>query len=150
MILINPDEEYKGNIDDELLRKAASRALEECLDEEVSLTIVITGDERIKSLNKQHRGVDETTDVLAFTADYMDPDLGHRYLGDVLISMPTAKSQALEGGHSVREELQLLVVHGVLHLLGYDHLEEGEKEEMWSLQDRILDELGLDMEVKGW
>ncbi len=150
MILINPDEVYKGNIDDELLRKAAFQVLEECLDEEVSLTIVITGDEKIKSLNKQHRGVDEATDVLAFTADYMDPDLGHRYLGDVLISMPTAQSQAREGGHSVREELQLLVVHGVLHLLGYDHLEDGEREEMWSLQDQILDELGLDMEVKGW
>ncbi|MFO8036510.1 MAG: rRNA maturation RNase YbeY [Anaerolineales bacterium] len=150
MIIIDPADAFKDKIEDELLRKAASRTLEECLDEEVSLTIVVTGDEGIKSLNKRHRGVEEATDVLAFTADYMDPDLGHRYLGDVLISFPTAASQALERGHSVGEELQLLAVHGVLHLLGYDHLKKGEQEEMWSLQKQILKDLGLDLDVREW
>jgi probable rRNA maturation factor len=150
MIIIDPAEAFEEKIEDRVLRKAASKTLEESLDEEVSLTIVVTGDEQIKSLNKRHRGVDETTDVLAFTADYMDPDLGHRYLGDVLISYPTAETQALEHGHSVGEELQLLVVHGVLHLLGYDHLEEGEKEEMWTLQKQILEDLGLDLDVRRW
>lgn len=150
MIIIDPKEEFEEKIENEHLRKAASKAIEKCLEEEVSLTIVVTGDEQIKTLNKKHRGVDETTDVLAFTADYMDPDLGHRYLGDVLISFPTAESQALERGHSVGEELQLLVVHGVLHLLGYDHLEKREQGEMWSLQRQILKNLGLDLDVRGW
>ncbi|MBS3750866.1 MAG: rRNA maturation RNase YbeY [Anaerolineales bacterium] len=150
MIVIEVDEEFKGRVEEDVLKAAASKTLNECLDEEVSLTIVIMGDEKIRAFNEQHRGVDKATDVLSFTADYLDPDLGHRYLGDVLISLPTAESQAKERKQPVRDELQLLVIHGVLHLLGYDHLDEAEEKEMWTLQDRILELLGLDMEVEGW
>lgn len=150
MIVIEVDEEFKGRVEEDVLKAAASKTLNECLAEEVSLTIVVMGDEKIRAFNEQHRGVDKATDVLSFTADYLDPDLGHRYLGDVLISLPTAESQAKERNQPVRDELQLLVIHGVLHLLGYDHLDEAEEKEMWTLQDRILKQLGLDMEVEGW
>jgi len=150
MIVIEVDEECKGRVEEDVLKSAASKTLNECLDEEVSLTIVVMGEKKIRAFNEKHRGVDKATDVLSFTADYLDPDLGHRYLGDVLISLPTAESQAKERNHPVNDEIQLLVIHGVLHLLGYDHLDEAQEKEMWTLQDRILKQLGLDMEVEGW
>jgi probable rRNA maturation factor len=108
----------------------------------------MVGDERIRELNAQYRGVDAPTDVLAFPADFIDPDLDSRYLGDILISVPRAASQAEAREHSLTEELQLLVVHGLLHLAGYDHLEDAEKAEMWDLQARILKALGVAIETE--
>jgi len=105
---------------------------------EVSLTIVLTGDEQVRELNRQYRGIDETTDVLSFPADYTDPDTNLPYLGDVIISCPQAQAQVARGGHTLEEEMQLLVVHGVLHLLGYDHMGADEKERMWAIQSEIL------------
>lgn len=150
MIILNVDEKYEPLIQRDGLEMAAFKTIETCLDKEVALTIVITGDKQIRRLNEHYRGMGKTTDVLSFPADYMDPDLEKRYLGDVVISYPTAKSQSQERAHGVGEELQLLVVHGVLHLLGYVHLEETGQEEMASVQARILQELDLDLEIKGW
>jgi len=118
------------------------------LDFNPALTVVLVGDERIQELNTQYRGVDAPTDVLAFPADFFDPDLDSQYLGDILISVPRAASQAEEREHSLTEELQLLVVHGLLHLAGYDHLEKAEKAEMWDLQARILESLGVAIETE--
>lgn len=150
MINIEVDEVIENDVQRPGLQRAASAALSAVGVKEVSLTVMITGDARVRSLNKAHRGVDETTDVLAFPADYVDPDLGHRYVGDVIISLPRAEAQAEEGGHAVGDELQLLVVHGVLHLLDFDHKEEGDKREMAALQSQVLKDLGVDLEVKGW
>jgi probable rRNA maturation factor len=91
--------------------------------------------------------MDKVTDVLSFEADYMDPDLGSRYLGDVVISYPQAANQAEKQGHAIESELQLLTIHGVLHLMGYDHGSTEEKELMWSKQKQILDQLGLEITV---
>ena len=126
-----------------LLENAARQVLVEtgsCLD--LELTLVLTDDAQLHALNRQFLGVDEPTDVLAFPAGETDPDSHKPYLGDVIISYSHAVAQAAIGGHSIEEELQLLVVHGVLHLLGYDHMQEKEKAAMWAAQKNILIRLG--------
>jgi probable rRNA maturation factor len=108
------------------------------------LTVLISDDEQLHQLNRQFLGIDAPTDVLSFPSgdDEPDPDSGDPYLGDILISYPRALAQAEAGGHAVHEELQLLLVHGVLHLMGFDHAEEDLKAEMWSAQAAILNSLG--------
>ncbi|NJD57854.1 MAG: rRNA maturation RNase YbeY, partial [Anaerolineae bacterium] len=113
------------------------------LAQKAELGIVIGNDEFIRSLNKKYRQVDAPTDVLSFTAGEVDPDTSDLYLGDVVLSLPRAQEQANTGGHLLVEELQLLVVHGSLHLLGYDHVEASEKNKMQAAQDKILGELGV-------
>jgi probable rRNA maturation factor len=81
--------------------------------------------------------------VLSFPASETDPESGTRYIGDILISIPRAQSQADAAGHPLESEVQLLVVHGVLHLLGHDHADPAEKNRMWKAQSEILDSLGL-------
>lgn len=111
------------------------------------VTLVITDDRGIQELNRDFLGIDAPTDVLAFSAQgggepfVFAPDTG-RYLGDVIISYPRALEQAEELGHPVEQELVLLAVHGVLHLLGYDHADENEKTLMWAKQEEILQSLG--------
>jgi len=105
---------------------------------DVDLSIVLTNDAQLQKLNLEFLGIDAPTDVLAFPSVETDPDSGHQYLGDVIISYPMAEAQAAAVGHPIESELRLLVIHGVLHLLGYDHAEEQEKAVMWSVQEDIL------------
>lgn len=128
------------------LERAARSALDYSgAPSNAELTVVITDDEQLRQLNRQFLGIDAPTDVLSFPSgdEEPDPDSGDPYLGDILISYPHAQAQAEAGGHAVKEELQLLLVHGVLHLMGYDHAEEDQKAEMWSAQGAILNSLGL-------
>jgi probable rRNA maturation factor len=106
------------------------------------LTIVISTDAQLQELNRQYLGVDAPTDVLSFPVGEVDPESEALYLGDILISYPRALAQAEAAGQPVQAELRLLVVHGTLHLLGYDHAEEDEKALMWKAQDEILARLG--------
>jgi probable rRNA maturation factor len=107
------------------------------------LTLVITDDDGIQALNRDFLGKDAPTDVLAFAAledsgpFVAAPEAGG-YLGDVIVSYPRAVAQAREHGHSPEQELNLLVVHGILHLLGYDHADDEGKAVMWARQDAIL------------
>ena len=130
-------------IEADLLEGAARQTLA-CVGaaSEAELSVVLSSDERLADLNRRYLGVDAPTDVLAFPSGEVDPDTGMPYLGDVLVSYPRALAQAATGGHSVEEELQLLVVHGVLHLLGYDHATPAEHERMWALQAEALTRLG--------
>jgi probable rRNA maturation factor len=107
------------------------------------ITVVLTDAARLHELNREYLGVDSPTDVLSFPASETDPETGVRYLGDILISMPRADEQAKAAGHPLKSEVQLLVVHGVLHLLGYDHAEAEEKTKMWKVQAEVLERLGL-------
>ena len=107
------------------------------------LTVVLAGDAQLQALNRQYLGIDEPTDVLAFPGTQPDPESGVMYLGDILISLTQAESQARLAGHPLESEVQLLVVHGVLHLLGHDHVEAGAKARMWSAQGDVLRHLGL-------
>ena len=108
----------------------------------------MAGDETLRELNRHHRGVDTSTDVLAFPNEAKGPFVDvpglPRYLGDVIISLPRAKAQAAEVGSTLSAELQLLVVHGVLHLLGYDDQTAQERARMWRAQQAVLDDLGVE------
>jgi probable rRNA maturation factor len=129
---------------EELLERAAKAALNHqsrSLDSE--LAIILTNDARLHELNLNYLGVDAPTDVLSFPASETDPETGAPYIGDILISVPRAQEQANAAGHPLESEVQLLVVHGVLHLLGYDHAEADDKARMWKAQAEILDSLGL-------
>jgi probable rRNA maturation factor len=127
----------------DLLERTARAVLDLSGVPDADLTLVLTGDSQIQALNRDFLGKDVPTDVLSFPADESDPQTGRRYLGDVLISLPRATEQAGERGHSVEAEVQLLVVHGVLHLLGHDHAEAGEKARMWAAQAEVLNRLGV-------
>jgi probable rRNA maturation factor len=129
---------YLDNIKSALLREAARATLEQ-QRLQGDLTIVITGNAQLRALNREFRGVDAPTDVLSFaTDDQPQASKQTRYLGDVIISYTQANEQAKVGGHPVEAELQLLVVHGVLHLLGHDHDTRPEKARMWQAQAKIL------------
>jgi probable rRNA maturation factor len=114
---------------------------------EGQVTVVITDDEGIQQLNRQFLGHDRPTDVLAFGTGNEEkpfvtaPEAGG-YWGDVIVSYHRASEQAAEQGHPVERELRLLVIHGVLHLLGYDHVTEEDRATMWARQDEILDAAG--------
>lgn len=129
------------------VEKAAAATLARCAEGEVDLTLVISGDEEIQILNRDFLGKDRPTDVLSFPADETDPDTNLRYLGDVIISLPRAAEQALQRGHTTQAEVQLLTVHGILHLLGHDHATRDEKTGMWKLQRQVLDALGLTIDI---
>jgi probable rRNA maturation factor len=115
--------------------------------EDSSLTILITSDKKIQELNYQFRKVDAPTDVLAFPAGHIDPESGVTYLGDVIISYQRAAQQAKQRDHDVKDEIQLLVIHGVMHLLGYDHADIEERQRMWTIKGVILDKLNIGLEV---
>jgi probable rRNA maturation factor len=129
---------------EDLLEYAANTSLEhEAIDLDSELSIILTNDARLHELNLNYLGIDAPTDVLSFPASETDPETGARYIGDILISIPRAQAQAETAGHPLESEVQLLVVHGVLHLLGYDHAEAEEKARMWKVQAKILERLGL-------
>jgi probable rRNA maturation factor len=131
-------------LDHELFQRAARLTLEsQSAPADADLTLVLTDDELLHDLNLDFRDTDAPTDVLSFPASEPDPETGVLYLGDVIISVDRAREQAGAGGHSLEAELQLLVVHGVLHLLGHDHAATAGKERMWAAQASILARLGL-------
>jgi probable rRNA maturation factor len=131
-------------IESELVERAAHATLaHESVSDDPDLTIVLTDDEQLQDLNRDYRDIDAPTDVLSFPASESDPETGRRYIGDILISVQRAEEQAAAAGHALESELQLLIVHGVLHLLGYDHGEAEEKARMWAAQFAVLAKLGL-------
>ena len=113
------------------------------------VTLVITDDESIQALNRDYIGFDSPTDVLAFSARedggsfVVAPGAGH-YLGDVIISYPRAIEQAREQGHAADQELCLLTIHGILHLLGYDHENERDRAVMWARQEALLAQIATE------
>ena len=138
MIHLQIDEPYQPLISETLFEQAAQAALAHQAAPNSDLTIVLTGDDTLHDLNLRFMGVDAPTDVLSFPSGDPDPETGDIYLGDILISYPRAETQAQQGGHPITAELQLLTVHGTLHLLGHDHGDEEEKSRMWTAQTEIL------------
>ena len=105
----------------------------------LEFNIIIVDNNYIHKLNRDYRNIDRPTDVITFALeDYEDIKLEHRMLGDIYISLDKARSQAEEYGHSFKREICFLAVHGFLHLLGYDHMTKEDEEEMFSLQELIL------------
>ena len=102
--------------------------------------IIIVDNERIHEINREYRNVDRETDVISFAMED-NKDIEYkdfRLLGDIYISLDKCYSQAIEYGHSRVREICFLATHGILHLLGYDHMEEDEEKEMFKLQDELL------------
>lgn len=127
-----------------LLEDAVHSTLKnQSVPQEVSISILLTDDEEVRALNRQYRGFDAPTDVLSFDVHERDPETGLLHLGEIAISIPYAAKQAQKNRHPLEAEVQLLIVHGVLHLLGHDHVEAKDKEKMWHAQQEILTELGL-------
>ena len=139
-----------------LLRRVISAALEaEGMDLPCEINVLLTDDEGIHQVNLDMRGVDRPTDVLSFPMfdlspgekpgeEHEDPDTGLVPLGDMCISLERAAAQAEEYGHSVERELSYLAVHSVLHLLGYDHMDDGPmKAQMRRREEHILEGLGI-------
>ena len=112
--------------------------------EEAIFNVIIVDNDYIHKLNKEYRNIDRETDVITFALEddkTFNPDI--RILGDVYISIDKAKSQSIEYSHSLLRELCFLAVHGMLHLLGYDHMKKEDEEIMFKLQDEILDEMNI-------
>lgn len=109
------------------------------------LSVLVTDDGTIHEMNRDYRGIDRPTDVLSFPTRDGDslPGAPDGFLGDIAISMDRAKAQAEEYGHSLKRELCFLTVHGTLHLLGYDHMEEEQKLQMFQRQEQILLSMGI-------
>jgi len=140
--MINIESTYTFSKD--MIERAVLAALtHESQSIDSDLTIVLTDDVQLRELNRDYLEIDAPTDVLSFPASESDPETGTRYMGDILISMPYATRSAEKAGHGLESEVQLLVVHGVLHLLGHDHAEADEKARMWEAQAEILETLGL-------
>ena len=126
-----------------LIKKSIAAVLKvEGLDENVEVSVSFVGDEEIRDLNRDYRGVDKSTDVLSFP---MDDEfiIVSRILGDVIINTRRVMEQAEELGHSYERELSYLTVHSILHLLGYDHMEDEDKKEMREREKLAMKELSI-------
>ncbi len=143
MINIRVSRSYRNVVDEAQLVNAVTKAIEYqgVMPGEVDLSIIIENDKKLKELNQNFLGIDAVTDVLSFTLNEKDPESERLYLGDVIISFPRAEEQSIQAGHKVMDELDLLTVHGVLHLFGYDHADPVEKSHMWRAQSEILDSI---------
>ena len=154
-IEIQADDEFVELIDAENLVTAAETTLQTTEEPTAALTLVITSDEVVQQLNRDYRGIDAPTDVLSFANQDLADDAPTQlavpdelasevaaYLGDVIIAYPYAKRQAEHFQNTIAAELRLLVVHGTLHLLGYDHATPAEREAMWAIQNAVLTHFG--------
>ncbi len=134
-----------------LIKKAAARALRAEGVEKAIISVMLTDEEGIRRVNREFRGVDSATDVLSFPLNELepgafdpadcetDPETGAAMLGDMMISLPRCEAQGEEFGHGFARELQYLTVHSALHLLGYDHLDEGPmKRQMRAREKEIM------------
>lgn len=145
----------------EIADLAAARVLEtEQCPYEVQINILLTDNAGIRAYNAQYRKTDRETDVLSFPniayetpsdfdrlednpADYFDPDSGELILGDIILSVDKVREQAASYGHSEKREFAFLITHSMLHLCGYDHMEEEEARLMEAKQEAVLDALGI-------
>jgi probable rRNA maturation factor len=153
-INISVEQKLKVFLEESWLQKIAAITLEaEGILTPAEMGLVITDNKTIQKLNKIYREKDEPTDVLAFhmmipgtnqesELVFVGPPDGVHHLGEVVISYPKAVQQAQEQGHSITQELALLIVHGILHLLGYDHALSEEEQRMKAKENEILDRLG--------
>lgn len=119
------------------------------IDDDLELSVIFVNDERIHEINREYRNIDRSTDVISFALEdneqyYMEGM--PRSLGDIFISIDHAKKQAQDYGHSFYREMCFLFTHGLLHLLGYDHMEKEDEIEMFKIQNDILNALKIERE----
>ncbi|ANZ33256.1 rRNA maturation RNase YbeY [Staphylococcus carnosus] len=120
---------------------------EEKIEDDAELSVTFVNKQEIQEINRDYRNKDKVTDVISFALEEDEPDIEGldmpRVLGDIIICADVAKEQAEEYGHSFERELGFLALHGFLHLLGYDHMNEADEKEMFGRQKLILDNYGL-------
>lgn len=146
MIEVEVNDAYAQDVDINLLQRAILNTLIQAGSaQEMDVTLLVEGDDILQQLNRQYLGRDYPTDVLSFEANDVDPETGRLHLGDIILSFPRAQEQRVSSGNSLADELQLLVVHGTLHLLGYDHDTPESKALMWEKQAAILKNLGCEI-----
>ena len=146
--------QIEGKLQTDLEESWLKQVVEETLaihdfGSEVELGLFIADDETVRELNRKYRDIDEPTDVLSFallekqddSLLFVAPPDGLLHLGEVIVSYPQAVRQAEENGHPVKQELALLIIHGVLHLLGYEHDEPAREQKMRVLEEKILSRL---------
>ena len=157
-VYLDPQTETPPQVEAQL-RRAVLAALEaEEVEVPCIVEVCVTGDPGIRQVNRETRGVDRPTDVLSFPmfelapgekprAEWADPDTDKVFLGDMMLSLERARAQAEEFGHGLEREVCYLAVHSVLHLLGYDHLDEGPmKARMREREEAVMDGLDLPRE----
>jgi len=144
---VSVGEKFQGLVDEDWARKIAYHVLKaEGVTSPYEMSLVFTDSETVQKLNRDYRGVDSPTDVIAFymlpqketDLSFVLPPDGITRLGEVIISYPQAVEQAAERGHSVDKELALLIIHGILHLLGYDHERPEEEAKMRAREKELL------------
>jgi len=140
MITLQKLEADLPEVDYNLLKLAVSMTLSKFNQPKADVTIRLTSDEEMKQLNQTYRRVSSPTDVLSFNQDFMDPETGRIYLGDIVISLEMVAEQAPKYNLTIDQECAFLAIHGALHLLGFDHNQSEEKDEMWNIQDKIFKE----------
>lgn len=141
-LIKNVDEDIKELIE---VEKFIDFALKYLKLDNVMFNVIIVDNEEIHKINKEYRNIDRPTDVISFALEDDDTfiKIDKRILGDIYISIDKAKEQAEEYGHALLRELCFLTIHGILHLLGYDHMKKEDEEIMFGLQERILTEYGI-------
>ena len=143
--LINEVNDFKEDYYQDYLNiiNEASKQLE--ISDDLELSCILVDDQKIHEINKEYRNIDRATDVISFALEDSPDDfcMDTRVLGDIYVCIPRMKEQASSYGHSEKRELSFLVVHGLLHLLGYDHMVKEEEEVMFALQDKILESVGI-------
>lgn len=144
-ILINQEvkvEDTKDYIDD--IKKVILEVLEyEQLDQNYEISITFVSNERIRELNRDYRNIDKETDVLSFPLFPIKTDQYDMPLGDIVISLDKANEQASQYGHSLKREIMYLTCHSMLHLLGYDHMDDDDKVIMRQKEKEIMKSLGV-------
>lgn len=138
-----------------LLEQVAQAGAKEILNaDNFEISVFLVDGEFIREVNREHRGIDKETDVLSFPLwnrlegeePFINPETNNIMLGDIIISLPRLKEQAQEYGHSQKREAAYLCIHGVLHLLGYDHMQEDEKQVMREKEEELLTKLDITRE----
>lgn len=142
--------EFTNETEEELtevkeLKKLIKYAIKYMKLDNLEFGVIFIDNKKIRDINKEYRNIDRETDVITFRlADYEEVIYDKiNVLGDIYISLEKARSQSVEYGHSYLRELSFLLIHGFLHLLGYDHMNKEDEEEMFRLQEEILDGYGI-------
>lgn len=138
IIHINIEKDYRNLVDQARLKFIANTVLIYFGKNDFEFTISIVGEKKIRELNINFRSIDSITDVLSFSANEMNPETRKKYIGDVIISYPIAEKQSLSLHHQISDELGLLTIHGVLHLLGYDHESKEKEKKMFAVQSKFI------------
>ena len=143
MIYVDLPVKYRHIIDYSLVERVSALALQMLSMKEMIVTVTFTNNKIIQGLNKKYREIDEPTDVLSFTMNEKFPINNMTFLGDIVISVEQATNQANANNNSLSDEISLLLIHGILHLFGYDHDTNKNKNKMWKLQDKLLQRSGI-------